>query len=96
MENELMTEVLIFATLIGVIVSLAVETVKRTLEGAGRPVNPALIPLIAFIVGVAIGAAAYPFTEMDLILRLWAGGIAGWMASGLYDSVSKTMKAGKK
>lgn len=96
MENQLMTDVLLFATMIGVIVSVAVEMIKKTAEGVKHPIQPALIPLIAFIIGVIIGAIAYPFTPMDLVLRLWAGGIAGWMASGLYESVSKTMKVGGK
>lgn len=92
MENQVMISVLTFATLIGVIVSVAVEMVKRTFEAIDKPLRPAFIPSVAFVVGLIFGAVAYPFTEMDLVLRLWAGGISGWMASGLYEQVKKTTK----
>jgi hypothetical protein len=87
MENELMTQVLTFATIIAVIVSAMMETIKRAISLKGN-----FIPAVAFAVGLLIGAVAYPFTEMELILRLWAGGIAGWMSSGIYETVKQTKK----
>lgn len=89
METLAMTSVLTFATLIAIFVTLALETFKKLMEGFNKPVHPSLLPAVAFLIGVAMGAIAYPFTDMELVLRLWAGGVAGWMASGLYDTVKK-------
>ncbi|MNC63461.1 hypothetical protein D3C75_1135830 [compost metagenome] len=36
-------------------------------------------------IGLFIGAVSYPFTDMALILRLWAGGLAGLSATGLFE-----------
>lgn len=75
-----MEMVLILATIILPIVLAVVELVKRT---ANIPKN--LLPLIALVVGLLIGAASSPFTELDIILRLWAGGFAGLAATGLFE-----------
>ena len=47
------------------------------------------IPLIAFAVGIFIGFVAYPFTELPLDLRLWAGGLAGLASTGLFELGTK-------
>jgi hypothetical protein len=84
-----MTDVLAFATVIAVIVSMAMETIKRTL---GSRFKKNWIPAVSFFVGLVIGAISYPFTDMELIMRLWAGGISGWMASGIYETIKQTKK----
>jgi Bacteriophage A118-like holin, Hol118 len=83
-----MEQILAFATIIAVVVSMFVEMIKRTFFN----LKPNWIPAISFVIGLIIGAVSYPFTPMDLVLRLWAGGIAGWMASGIYETVSRTKK----
>ncbi|MFJ6414996.1 holin [Terribacillus saccharophilus] len=77
-----MEEVLIFATTLGAIIAALVQLVKKTVN---VPNN--LIPIIAFVIGLAVGAVAYPFTDLDLVHRLWSGGIAGLAATGLYEAV---------
>lgn len=79
-----MTEVLIFATVLAPIILALVELVKRSV-----PVPKNLIPLIALVIGVLIGFAAYPFTELALDLRLWAGGLAGLASTGLFELGAK-------
>ncbi|SDJ70641.1 holin [Sediminibacillus albus] len=79
-----MEQVLIFASVLLPIVSALVELVKKTFT---MPKN--IIPSISLLIGVLIGAAAYPFTEMDLVLRLWAGGLAGLGGTGLFELVKK-------
>lgn len=79
-----MQEVVIFATALSPIILALVEVVKKTVN---VPVN--LIPLIALVIGLLVGAAAFPFTEFDLILRLWAGGFAGLSATGLFEVFKK-------
>ncbi|WP_371069148.1 holin [Sediminibacillus sp. JSM 1682029] len=75
-----MEDVLIFATVILPIVTALVELAKRTVT---IPKN--IVPAVSFVVGIAIGAAAYPFTDLELVLRLWAGGFAGLAGTGLFE-----------
>ncbi|KYG32148.1 holin [Alkalihalobacillus trypoxylicola] len=75
-----METVLIFATVLSPIILALVELVKSTVN-----VSKNYIPLMAFIIGLIIGALAYPFTDLELVLRLWAGGIAGLSATGLFE-----------
>ena len=77
-----MQEVLLFATVLAPIVLALIELVKKTFK-----VKVNLLPLIALVIGLAIGAAATPFTDMELTLRLWAGGFAGLSATGLFELV---------
>ncbi|SEQ11509.1 hypothetical protein SAMN04487883_10344 [Bacillus licheniformis] len=47
------------------------------------------------MIGLLIGAAAYPFTDLELVLRLWSGGLAGLTATGLFE-IGKNRNARKK
>jgi hypothetical protein len=84
-----MENVLAFATIIAAVISMCMEMIKKA---AGDKMPSKWIPAVSFAVGLFIGAVAYPFTDMDLVLRLWSGGIAGWMASGIYETVKQTKK----
>ncbi|RJX23829.1 MAG: holin [Dethiobacter sp.] len=75
-----MHEVLMFATVILPIVTAVVEAVKR-----GLHLNTRYAPLLSIVLGVVIGALAYPFTDFGLVERLWAGALAGLGAMGLFD-----------
>jgi len=77
-----MTAVLLFATVIVPIVLGVVELIKRS---ASEKINKNLIPLIAFAVGIFIGFAGEPFTDLDLTLRLWSGALAGLASTGLFE-----------
>lgn len=79
-----MENVLFFATVLLPIVSALVEMIKKTFN---LPKN--IIPSISFVTGLIIGGIAYPFTDMELVLRLWAGGFAGLSATGLFEVVNK-------
>lgn len=85
-----MAEVLIFATVIAPIILGLVELVKRT---AGIPAN--FIPLVALFVGILVGYLGYIFTDLDLAHRLWAGGLAGLAATGLFEMVNDRSKGVK-
>lgn len=75
-----MTEVLIFATVLAPIILALVQLAKKTVDFKNN-----LVSLIAFAVGLFVGAAAAPFTDLDIVLRLWAGGLAGLSATGLFE-----------
>ncbi|PPA70024.1 holin [Jeotgalibacillus proteolyticus] len=79
-----MKEVLIFATVLAPIVLAVVELFKRSF-----PISKNYVPLIAVAVGIFIGFAASPFSELDTVLRLWAGGFAGLSATGLFEIGNK-------
>lgn len=83
-----MEQVMMFATILCPVVVALVELVKRTVTSAPKNMFPAL----SFVIGLAIGAVAYPFTEMDLVLRLWAGGLAGLSATGLFELGKKAVR----
>jgi hypothetical protein len=75
-----MEQVLIFATILVPIVTALVELVKRTVK---MPRN--FVPLLAFVLGFVVAALAYPFTDLAIDLRLWAGAFAGLAATGLFE-----------
>lgn len=79
-----MEQVLFFATILLPIVTSLVELVKKTFY-----LQKNIIPAISFAIGLFIGVIAYPFTSMGLVLRLWAGGLSGLSATGLFELVHK-------
>jgi Bacteriophage A118-like holin, Hol118 len=81
-----MEEVMLFATVVSPIVIALVQLVKKT-----APVSKRYAPLISLLIGLVVGAIAWPFTELDTVLRLWAGGFAGLAGSGLFSLGKKTI-----
>lgn len=84
MDNEVMQQVLIFTTILAPIVAAVVQVVKQTVT---LPNN--VLPILSLVIGLAVGSVAFPFTEMDLVLRLWAGAFAGLGGTGLYELLAK-------
>lgn len=82
MEVLKVEEVLIFGTVLLPIVTAAVELIKISF-----PIRKNLIPLISVIVGLIIGVIAFPFTDLDLVMRLWAGGLTGLAGTGLFELI---------
>ncbi|WLD95445.1 holin [Alkalihalobacillus sp. AL-G] len=75
-----MEQVLLFASVMAPIVTGLTEVVKRTVHISKRYVS-----LVSLLIGIAVGLLAYPLTDLDWVLRIWAGGIAGLAATGLYE-----------
>ena len=75
-------DVMAFASMLAIFVLALVQLVKKSIK---LPRNA--VPVVGFVIGLLIGAAAYPFTELDVVLRLWAGGLAGLSATGLFELV---------
>ncbi|AYC30746.1 holin [Paenisporosarcina cavernae] len=75
-----MINVILFATILVPIVLALVQLLKITF-----PLHKNYIPLIALLIGIIIGAAAYPFSELEIVTRLWAGGFAGLASTGLFE-----------
>lgn len=70
MYNDALNSVLAFASVLAVFVMALVQLVKNSIE---LPRN--IVPVVGLAIGLLVGAVAYPFTDMNLILRLWAGGL---------------------
>ncbi|QXE03448.1 holin [Terribacillus sp. DMT04] len=79
-----MYQVLVFSTILAPIVTAVMELIKRSL-----PRLEPYLALLSVVVGVLLGAAAYPFTVFELTARLWAGGIAGLASTGLITRSSQ-------
>ncbi|MES1041248.1 MULTISPECIES: holin [Peribacillus] len=79
-----MQQVLLFTTILAPIVVAMVQVVKQTVT---LPNN--VLPILSLVIGLGVGSVAFPFTEMDLVLRLWAGAFAGLGGTGLYELVAK-------
>lgn len=75
-----MLQVLALATIIVPIVMALVELIKRTVTTKKN-----YISLIAFVMGIFIGFISYPFTDLDIVLRGWAGAVAGLASTGLFE-----------
>ncbi|UOR13925.1 holin [Halobacillus amylolyticus] len=79
-----MQQVLLFATVISPFVFGVIEVVKKAFR---IPKN--YIPLISMGIGLLAGVAAFPFTDMEIMLRAWAGVGAGLSGTGLFEIVNK-------
>lgn len=82
--KEILDDVMAFASILAVFILALVQLVKNSIN---IPRNT--VPIIGLLIGLLIGAAAYPFTELDIVLRLWAGGLAGLSATGLFELAFK-------
>src|SRR5699024_2114640 len=74
-----MTGILAMATAIAAVTLGVVEAVKRT-----KKVKKRYMPLVAIVIGMLIGAAAV-FLDVGIVERLWAGGISGLAATGMFE-----------
>lgn len=79
-----MIEILAMATIIAPVTSGIVQAIKHT------KINDHILPFIAVIIGVFLGAGAY-FLDVEIGMRVWAGGISGLMSVGLFE-VGKNIK----
>ncbi|WP_379131444.1 holin [Paenibacillus sp. sgz500958] len=75
-----MNHVLAFASVLAVFVLALVQLVKNSVA---IPRNA--VPSVGLLIGLLVGAAAYPFTDLGLTLRLWSGALAGLSATGLFE-----------
>lgn len=80
LEGKSMEEILFLATAIALVVGGVVEAIKRATH-----IKKRYLPIVALIVGILVGVAAY-FLEAEIGLRMWAGGIAGLMSVGLFET----------
>lgn len=80
--NEMMNQVMLFATVLAAIVLAFLQLVKATVS---LPKN--LIPIIGLVIGLLAGWLGYIFTDLELVPRLWAGAFAGLSSTGIFELV---------
>lgn len=80
MNSVLLDNVLAFASILAVFILALVQLIKNNTSLPRK-----VIPFVGLGIGLLIGAAAYPFTSLHIALRLWAGGLAGLSATGLFE-----------
>lgn len=76
-----MDEMIVFSSVLTGIVIALVQVVKMAMS---VPKN--YVPLVGMLVGILVGIAAYPFTDLSLDIRVWAGMYAGLSATGLFEA----------
>lgn len=91
MEELVMQEILLFASLISPIILGFVELIKKTVK---FPNN--YVPVVAIFVGLVVAFAAGTFSDLDIQLRLWAGALSALAATGLFELVTKSNGYTKK
>ncbi|WP_438351867.1 holin [Paenibacillus sp. FA6] len=80
MINQSLNDVLSFASVLVVFVMAVVQLVKTTINLPKK-----IIPLVGVLIGLLLGLAFYPFTDLQTIERLWGGGLAGLSATGFFE-----------
>lgn len=85
-----LTQVYAMATAIAVITAALSQVIKVSIEVPAR-----YMPLVSLIIGALLGVAAAPLSDATVPVLLWAGGISGLMASGLFDAAKKMMEGRK-
>jgi len=76
--------IIVFATIIAPLSAAFVELLKVTFK-----ISKNYIPLLSVVVGIVLAIVAYPFTDLDLINRIWSGALAGLSGTGMYELVAK-------
>lgn len=79
-----MVELMVLVTVLGPVITGLVAVIKSAVKLQNN-----YIPLLALVVGVVVGFVSQPITDLDLYMRLWAGGIAGLVSVGLYEVGTK-------
>lgn len=81
-----LTEILVIATAIGVLVAALTDVIKTAFEVPER-----FLPLMSLMLGIALGLAASTIHEATFAQLAWGGGIAGLIASGALDKAKQMM-----
>lgn len=80
--NEIMTQTLLMATVIAPVTTGLVQAVKTT----GK-IDNRYLPLLAVGLGLLLGFfSSFLFSGVPLAFLIWAGGISGLAATGLFEN----------
>ena len=90
-----MDNIIVLSGSIAILTVGSVEVVKYAID-----VNDRLLPLISILIGLLMGLIAYLVpelrTELSMGGHLISGVISGFAASGIFDTVTKTIAPPKE
>ncbi|MBM7634094.1 holin [Geomicrobium sediminis] len=84
-----MIDILTLASIIAPVTAGIVQGAKQF------QISNRLLPTVALIVGLLLGLVAFPITDLEVVERLWSGGISGLAAVGLFE-LTKHVKPSKE
>jgi hypothetical protein len=76
----MMENAFIFAAVIIPIATALIQLLKVTVK---LPKN--LLPVLSVVISILVAILAYPFTDLDLTMRVWSGLFAGLSATGFFE-----------
>lgn len=91
MNEGLWQEVLITASILVPIVTALTGVLKAMFN-----LKKNFLPVISVVIGLLVGLAIAPFTELAFDVRLWIGGLAGLAGTGFYELAWKSREGTTK
>lgn len=79
-----MTDILLLTSMLVPIITALVEVAKKAFN-----IKVNFIPVVALLTGLLTGFLAVPISELDTVMRLWAGGLAGLASVGLFEVIKQ-------
>lgn len=83
-DEELFMNMLLVASVISVFTTAIVQAVKSSVD-----IPKTFLPLIAIVVGIALGLLSFPFFEAPITIRIWAGLVSGLSGTGIFEAIKK-------
>ncbi|TDQ35302.1 holin [Aureibacillus halotolerans] len=89
--NEIMNQFVDFTGVEGAYIAFVALAVTLVVQGIKKsfPVRKNLLPVIALGVGLIVAFLSFPFTDLELSVRLWVGAVAGFAGTGLFETINK-------
>ena len=88
---EISTEFLLYMSFIGGVSTALMQLLKNAL-----PLPKNYVPLLTLAVGVLLALIPFPFVDVALAERIWAGALSGLGGTGLFEAVRRDKKGTTK
>lgn len=86
LDQKLVEQVMLLASFLVPIITALIQVIKKSLNDIPKKHLPALSVLL----GIILGMLSFSFTDLETVLRIWAGAFAGLSAVGLFEIVKNT------
>lgn len=83
----ILDDVMAFASMLAIFVLALVQLVKKSIK---LPSNA--VPVVGFMIGLLIGVAAYPFTELDVVLVYGLVALLAYLRRGCLSYSSSSVQ----
>lgn len=88
---EISTEFLLYMSFIGGVSTALMQLIKTSL-----PLPKNYVPLLTLGIGVLLALIPFPFVDVALAERIWAGALSGLGGTGLFEAVRQDKKGTTK